>query len=161
MDLLVRQQALPTHPLEFLLHLLRRLLLADDDPPDRAGGEFEQLLRGHLPSTTRSMTSMTAHKILSPRVWGNATVAGSPRAIFRLPRTSSGCTAPSTRLRNASYRQGRPPPNPGRGLLPGRQGSILTCPKVPDSQKGGPREYPYRLAIAVHIHVTRGGWSDR
>ena len=44
------------------------------------------------------------------------------------------------------------------GLPRGRQGSILTCPEVPDSQKGGPREYPYWLATAVHIHVTFGGW---
>src|SRR5215207_11380781 len=46
------------------------------------------------------------------------------------------------------------------GLLRGRQGSILTCPEVPDSQKGGPREYPYRFAAAVHIHVIRGGWVE-
>ena len=46
------------------------------------------------------------------------------------------------------------------GLPRGRQGSILTCPEVPDSQKGGSREYPYWLATAVHIHVTRGGWFD-
>jgi hypothetical protein len=46
------------------------------------------------------------------------------------------------------------------GLPRGRQGSILTCPEAPDSQKGGSREYPYRLATAVHIHDTRGGWFD-
>jgi hypothetical protein len=46
------------------------------------------------------------------------------------------------------------------GLPRGQQGSILTCPEVPDSQKGGSREYPYWLAPAVHIHVTRGGWFD-
>ena len=45
-------------------------------------------------------------------------------------------------------------------MLPGRQGSILTCPEVPDSQKGGLREYPYRFATAVHIHGIRGGWVD-
>src|SRR5918993_1917988 len=46
------------------------------------------------------------------------------------------------------------------GLPRGRQGGILTCPEVPDSQKGGSREYPYWLANAVHIHVTRVEWFD-
>jgi hypothetical protein len=36
--LLVRQKALPTHPLEIALHRLPRLLLDDDVPPDRVGG---------------------------------------------------------------------------------------------------------------------------
>src|SRR5215212_8853484 len=42
-DLLVWQEALPTHPLEIQLHLIRRLLLADDVPPGRVGDHFKQL----------------------------------------------------------------------------------------------------------------------
>src|SRR5215211_1985347 len=47
------------------------------------------------------------------------------------------------------------------GLPRGRLGSILTCPEVPDSQKGGSREYPYWLATAVLRRVARAHGRGR
>src|ERR687889_109086 len=44
------------------------------------------------------------------------------------------------------------------GLPRGRQGSILTCPEVPDSQKGGSREYPSWLADGMQRLVPRLKW---
>src|SRR5919112_3540218 len=43
--LIIRQEALPTHPFEILLNLLCCLLLADDVPPGTVGGYLQQFLR--------------------------------------------------------------------------------------------------------------------